>query len=365
LVTSHQGYNCGAVLQAFALQQALREMGHACAIVDYDRPMYGTHALFRCPRGPADVLHDLRVLLTLRSQVRMRKRFAEFRAKHLFLTPKTYHSFQDLVADHVVFDVTVVGSDIVWHPQFLSRDSGAVYYLDFLASGRRVAYAPSFGVSEIPPACRDRMASYIKRFDALSAREESGCRIIRDLTGRESANVLDPTLLLPAAAYDAVACQPGPHGPYALVYGLQPSEALERLAVTVRQRLKLPVVALVSTIHRTPSDFRFADRIVPGIGPSEFLGWLKGAEFVCTNSFHGVVFAILFHKRFLSVQSAAMSTRTNSLLDRLGLAAHQLSGAWDLTANDPRLDRIDYAPVGERLLLAIGASRDYLRTALS
>jgi hypothetical protein len=352
-------------LQAFALQRTILDLGHACVIIDYDRPMYGTHALFRRPRGAADLLHDLQVLRTLRSQVKMRKRFAAFRAAHLRLTPKAYHSLQDLVRDRLAFDITVVGSDIVWHPQFLSRDCGAVYYLDFLASGRRVAYAPSFGVSEVPPDCRTRMAEYIQRFDTLSAREESGCRIIRDLTGRDSANVLDPTLLLPAAAYDRAVCKPESREPYIVVYGLQPSEALEKLAVTVRRCLKLPVVALVSTIHRKPSDFRFADRIVPGIGPSEFLGWVRHAEFVCTNSFHGVVFAILFHRRFLSVQSAAMSTRTNSLLERLGLAAHQLSGAWELAAGDSRLKRIEYAPVGERLQRAIGASRDYLRTALS
>jgi hypothetical protein len=365
LQTTHQGYNFGAVLQAFALQRTIQSMGHPCTIINYDVPMYGTHRLFRFACNRSSVRHNVQMLRTFRSQVMMRKRFTRFRSRHLNLTSKSYLSIEDLRRDHLMYDVFVVGSDIVWHPQFLDKDCGPLYYLDFIPSGRRVAYAPSFGLPEIPASSRERVATYLRRFDFLSAREEAGCRIIRELTGRDAVNVLDPTLLQPASAYDKIAVAPAQNKPYILLYGIQWSDELCRLAINVRNTLGLPLVALVSTVHSLPWKFRFADKVVSGLGPAEFLGWLKHADFVCTNSFHGTTFSIIYHKRFLTTPSAVMNTRISSLLERVGLLSRQLTNMKELQPGDPLLTPIEYDPVEPRLQQAIDESLYYLRRALA
>ena len=365
LVTFHSLYNLGSALQAFALQRTIQSLGCSCSIVDYLRSNQGTpHQMFQVPTNPGSVMHDCLSLSTLRSQIVLRRRFAGFRQRHMALTPKSYRSIEALCEDASAFDAFVTGSDMVWHPAWLAKPYGPVYYLDFAKSARRIAYAPSFGVSEIPAKDRERVAAYLRPFAFLSAREDTGCRLVKDLVGREAPHVLDPTLLQPASEYDKVAIAPARNKPYILLYPMQWSSDLCRMAMIVRERLQLPLVAVVP-IYRNPWKFRFADKVVYDAGPSEFLGWLKDAAFVCTNSFHGTAFSIIYRKQFLSSPAATMNTRLLSLLARLGLLDRQMKDIKDLNQGDALLRTIEYASCNERLSLAVEESMQYLRRALS
>jgi len=363
-LTFHDEYNFGAVLQAFSLQRTIQSLGHANAIINFARPTRGTaRRMFHFTLDRASVIHNLLSLSTLRSQMALRKRFAAFVNAQMTLTPESYHSAQALDESRLPFDVFVTGSDIVWQPAWLATSYASVYYLDFAKTGRRVAYAPSFGVSEIPPQHRGRIAEYLNRFDFLSAREESGCRIIRELTGREAMHVLDPTLLQPASEYDKVATAPSQSEPYILMYPMQESAELHRLASNVKRRLGLPLIAVVP-VYRNRWKYEFADKVVYDAGPADFLGWLKHAAFVCTNSFHGTAFSIIYRKRFLASPSQIMNTRTIGLLERVGLESRQVHDADAVREHGDVLDPIDYASVELRLNQAVEESRNYLANAL-
>jgi hypothetical protein len=203
----------------------------------------------------------------------------------------------------------------------------------------------------------------LRKFDFLSVREDTGCKIIKELTGREASLVLDPTLLLPLAEYDKVTVSPVDQKPYILLYPMQCSEELCRLARNVRDCLKLPIVAVVP-INQTPKSFSFADKVVFDAGPSEFLGWIKNATFVCTNSFHGTVFSIIYRRNFLSSPSLVGNTRSHNLLERVGLLSRQLISSDVLKSEDLLFEPINYIPVEIKLKQAIDVSISYLKQAL-
>jgi len=362
ITTFHSLYNFGSVLQAFALQRTIRNLGNSCKIVNYIRSGRGTkHQMFNLPTNKTRVNHDIISLSTIRSQIKLRRRFSEFK-QHLEMTD-AYPTIDAIRDDQSQFNAFVTGSDMVWNPGWLGKPYAPVYYLDFVEKGRRIAYAPSFGVADIPPKHRGTIAGYLRRFDFLSAREDSGCRIIHDLIGQDVPQVLDPSLLQPACEYESVVSEPSIEEPYILLYPMQRSPDVCRMAMRVRDRLRRPLVAIVP-VYQNPWRFRFADKVVFDAGPSEFLGWLKNAEFVCTNSFHGSAFSIIFRKNFLSSPAPSMNTRLHSLFERTGLLARQLKEMSELETDDWR-DPVDYQSVEMRLHGAVEESMQYLRGALT
>lgn len=364
IITFHHAYNFGAVLQAYALQRTILSLGNSCAIINYECKLNcHSYYLFRYSCSAESIVHNFRSLVTLRAQKKLRKCFSDFQARYLFVTPKSYRLARDLIAIQNDFEIFVTGSDQVWNPAMTGPELFLAYYLDFVDFGRRVAYAPSFGLNEIPDNYRNQISSHLRKFDFLSVREDTGCKIIKELTGREASLVLDPTLLLPLAEYDKVTVSPVDQKPYILLYPMQCSEELRRLARNVRECLKLPIVAVVP-INQTPKSFSFADKVVFDAGPSEFLGWIKNATFVCTNSFHGTVFSIIYRKNFLSSPSLVGNTRSHNLLDRVGLLSRQLIGSDVLKSGDLLFEPINYIPVEIKLKQAIDVSISYLKQAL-
>ena len=366
IVTLHRSYNLGAVLQAFALQSTIRNLGYSCTIIDYIAPSLWADYLKGLfdSKGHSGRAHNLRVLWHFCSLVRLQRRFDEFRTRLLMVTSQSYRTVHDLARDRLPFDAFVAGSDQIWRPKF-DDERIKFFCLDFVSSGRRIAYAPSFGVSKLPKFHYERMTGLIRHFDSLSAREDSGCGIIHELTGRKAEHVLDPTLLLSIAEYDKITIAPPQKGPFILLYPMECSKELLRLARNIRACLKLPIVVVVPVYYTQNSFFKFADRAVRDAGPAEFLGWMKHASMVCTNSFHGIAFSLVYRKNFLSVPHSTMNDRLRSLLECMGLLSRQVSGLQELRPSDPLLGPIDYAPAERRLQEAKDRSMDYLRQALA
>lgn len=363
ILTFHRALNFGAILQAFALQRSISDLGCQCSIIDYLRRLRkeDPYRLFFFPRNRATLRHNLLTLLHLRSHLQVRAKFNRFLHDHLHLTEDSYDTLEDISRRCPSFDAYVTGSDQVWHPVQLRESHGRVFYLDFVR-GLRIAYAPSFGVSQIPVEFQSQVSDLLRRFDSLSCREDTGCKLINELTGRKAEHVLDPTLLLPAAGYDSVAILPDEEQPYILLYAMQISEEIRQLAIKVRQHLNRPIVAVVPVYHN-PGWFSFADRVVFDAGPAEFLGWIKQASFVCTNSFHGTAFSLIYRKDFLSVPHQSTNTRSYSLLQRFGLTARQLPDPGAFRPSDAGM--IDYAKIEPQLAQAREFSLSYLRQALA
>ena len=375
IVTIFKANNYGAELQAFALQKKLELMGYDAELVDY--PFY-KHVSHRRSRLSAPEF-DIGLMNRVKEQiypvwqrivgVRHRRallareaRMDAFHQQHTRLSARTYCTLDALYASPPSCDVFMVGSDQVWNPRMYT--SIAPYFLDFAPSGkRRVAYAPSFGVSSLPASVKGYYAKHLNTFDALSVREPQGIAIIRELTGRHVERVLDPTLLLDAKMWSTVARPPESSEPYVLVYDLMSSPTALAVARRVAKRLKIPRVLRVCGTQHSRREEGIED--IRDAGPAEFVGLFSHAAFVITNSFHGTAFAINYQIPFYAIIPGRMKNagRIGSLLELTGLNGRML--AEDQAPHHPIDADVDFTFAQAEMAHSAQASLAYLARSMT
>lgn len=212
------------------------------------------------------------------------------------------------------FAAFVTGSDQVWNPYY--RQNSAIDFLQFAPKYKRIPFSPSFGVTEIP---EERVQTYrrlLNGFDRISVREESGAEIVRVLTGKKATVLLDPTMMLDADQWRKIAKRPSamPDRPYIFCYFLgnrtrRYGKSIDALA----KKHGWDVIDLYDI-------FDLARYACP---PSEFVYLLDHASYVCTDSFHGAVFSVLFQKPFTAFARSdgqVMHSRLTTLLNKFHLA---------------------------------------------
>lgn len=267
------------------------------------------------------------------------------------------------------FDLFIAGSDQVWRSEYGDVSS---YLFDFVdVPGKKIAYAASFGTDQ-PSMDWNGTASLVQKFDAVSVRELSGVGLCKENWSVEAIRVPDPTFLPDTSVYVKMASTSTAvqHPKYLATYVLDESSTSARAVREVERSLALPVHDLhrprpesLADLRRDPERF---DRI-------SVESWLRGiieSEFVVTDSFHGTVFAILFNRPFITVANSARGlARFESLLsifnlcDRLVLTAEET----DLHAEvkNALASSINWASVNERVAIERELGRNFLLDALS
>lgn len=250
------------------------------------------------------------------------------------------------------YDAFVIGSDQPWNPSFPFNSD--LDYLPFVPSGKKLAYAVSFGVSKIDSRW-ERTAELLNGIPSISMREEAGARIVRELTGRTVPVVLDPTMLLTSSEWRAVERKPNVaaarEGGFCLKYMLG-DDVNGRVVDRLAAERGLAVVDL-------------RDHSLP-VGPAEFVWLVRNAGLVCTDSFHGSVFSTLFHRPFVIFErreegQCDMSSRLDTLCGTFGLEHHRANGsAFDLA----RCEDEDWGRVDAILALQRRKSVEWLSEAL-
>lgn len=366
LVTFYHIHHYGALLQAAATQRAVESLGAECEIIDYY--VNQDNALFQRPTGLGSAAHDVHTALHYKPLDQRYQRFEQFAQDHLRISSHHYVQRVELETADLPYDLILSGSDQIWNPKIFPNGHCDPVFFGTFSQKRKIAYAPSFGIPQIPESLREEMRAYIAPFSHLSARERQGQQIIRDLCGREAPVVLDPTLLLTAEQWSQMA-NPGylsgekrfTAGNYILCYCINAPGALEPYLNQLAAKTGLPIVQLCGIRRKVhPKAHCILDA-----GPAEFLSLFAGAAYVVTNSFHGTVFSTQFHKPFFTaVAPAEMATpersRTFSILTTLGLT-ERIIGKGDTAALD---DPIDWAAVEQRHQAAREASMAYLKAAL-
>ncbi|MEG1988020.1 MAG: polysaccharide pyruvyl transferase family protein [Oscillibacter sp.] len=360
LVTFYHIHHYGAFLQAYATERAVESLGSACEIVDYY--VNQNNALFRKPTGLGSAAADAHTALHYGPLKTRQERFEEFARTRLVISPRHYEKFSEMGEAGADYDVILSGSDQIWNPKIFPDGQFDPVFFGAFADKRKIAYAPSFGIPHIPESLEGKLREYLAAFSHLSVRERQGQRIVREVTGAEVPVVLDPTLLLSRQDWSAIAADtPRPAGGYILCYCISKPGALEPYIRRLAEETGLPVVQLCGVRQRVHPKAQ----CVLDAGPAEFLGWFRGASYVCTNSFHGTVFAAQFGKPFFTAvapaeMAAPEQSRTFSLLTTLGLT-ERIIGKGD-TADLG--DGIDYDAVERRLTEARRDSLTYLQDAL-
>ena len=363
LITFHFAHHYGAQLQALATMRAIQSLGHDCEIIDYRLPhTTRTNQLFKKSGGVRGMASDAHTALHYGAFQRRFRRFEAFVAEEMALSSRRYTAFEQLRADPPAYDVYVAGSDQIWNPYiFQDKQFDPSFLLGFVREGRRIAYAPSLGVPELPEDKAEELRRFLTPFSALSVREKRGQVLLREAAGRDARVVLDPTLLLTGEDWGELAAAPKRQGPYILCYFVSDPGEAAPYALALSARTGWPIVQLAGARRKIDG----AAELVFDAGPREFLGLFRHASAVVTNSFHGAAFSLQFQKDFftsMSPRERAEPTfsRIYSLLSRLG-CADRIVG---LDATAPVDAPMDYSAVYEKLAAARADSLAYLRAAV-
>jgi hypothetical protein len=374
LITIHYVDNLGGVLLAYALQDVIKRFGYDCRIIDFD-PTVVPSRTSHLARSIARRVVRMHLYLSQfpyyfgllaknrgsvfpprhkHKSVGLRKiRFDSFRQEHIKLSEQHYVSSGALSKSPPQYDAYVCGSDQIWNP-FICKDPSEArnepaYFLTFARETKRISYAPSIAIPSIPETLREEMAKMLHAIPHLSSREKQGAELIHALTGRNVEVVLDPTLLLNSDQWNKIAVDQSIEEPYILCYFLGDGMEYRNVAIELSKKLQHRLV-VISRVNRDMSDHGAID--CSDAGPAEFIGLLKNASLVCTDSYHGTLFSINYEKPFYvferpgSSGTESMVTRIVSILDLLELKSRLLRTGMPV----PKMPmQIDYSK--SRLLL--------------
>lgn len=323
--------NYGGLLQAYALQKTLRDMGHD--VKTDSRPQKEISLLFKflviCKRVVYKFILFRKVdtLFPYFQSISDYKKISENTQCFIDNHIDTIDFFEGRNTPNIsnisLFDTYIVGSDQVWRPQYSPYLLN--YFLDFISedqSKRKIAYAASFGVSEWEfNDSQTRQASQLaKLFDAISLREDSGVQLCEAKLGVNAVHVLDPTLLLSKDDYieliekDQIQLSQGNLMTYVLDETPDKNAVIDKVATV----LSLKAFKVMPKL-KLDKDQKHIDKCVyPKV--TEWLRGFMDAEFVVTDSFHGTVFSIIFNKPFIAIANKNRGvTRFISLLKIFGL----------------------------------------------
>lgn len=309
IITKHSAYNFGAMLQAYALQKTVQELGAECKMIDLRQPKPQTSWSWKSPGG---IVRNLSYRLHKKDLLQGYSRFEAFIDEY----PKTrrYDSEWDLYADTPSADIYLAGSDQVWNPLKVSEAA----FLRFAPKDKiRATYAASLGISYMPVGAHNLVKEYLEEMDYISVREKTGRDILESLTDKKIDVHVDPTLLRTKEEWERVSIPTTIKKPYILCYILYRPKWLNKWLKKIRKQTKKEIVLVSSDVYRNV----YHNRMVRNAGPKEFLGLLQGADFVISSSFHGVALSIANEKPFYAIVNPDMPSRISNLLETFELSA--------------------------------------------
>ena len=345
ILTFHGANNYGAVLQAYALQKTLTALGIDNEFIDFCQtpPEERGPAAAAGQRGPA--------VFAARIRTEGQKRSALFDAfRRTYLRTSAPFRIEDAGKLNDLYDAFIAGSDQIWNAQLPEADGR--YLLPFAAPEKRIAYAASFGTSDVPERLKDWYGRQLAAFHALSVREAQGRDMIKELTGRSCEVCLDPVLLLDRAEW-AQLTQPYDGKPYLFLYMVNYDGQLAGQARKVAEQSGLELrIAAAGYIPQ----YGFAPW--SGIGVEQWLSLIRNAEGVFTNSFHCTALSMVFGRPLsTALLREELSHRNGRLEELLALAG------MDRRA-DGELLSVSAEAFAGRLESGKQRSLDYLKRAL-
>lgn len=322
-LTWFTGNNYGSTMQAYAMQTILKKLGHETEILAY-KPGKARNLILKVKNHSLKATVDYKIN-ELYLKIKSGGKNASWNNMQLFDTFRDrYMKFSDPLssADQLglaaeAYDAFICGSDQIWSPFYFDP----TYALDFCPDQKKIAYAPSFGVTQIPERSKKRMAERIGHIPHISVREASGADLVRELIGKPARVVADPVLLLSRQEWRAIAAEVPEEKPYILCYFLRKNERYHRFVQKLAGKygLNIRLVPMVS------GDFSRDYAIAEAVGPREWIGLIDNAQWVVTDSFHCTIFSIMFQKNFSTFRAFAdhnkrsQNSRIDSLLEITGL----------------------------------------------
>lgn len=367
---TYYGDNCGACLQAHALQQVINQLGHECDIINYngikDFPKPPMMTRIKNIKGVSDLFNKIYLKISGKENTVDNEIYEKFRAERIKFSAKYYDSFNELKLNPPEYDAFVCGSDQIWNPTFRQNTNNRAYFLDFVPEyKRRIAYAPSIGTTNIPEVCKAEMVELLKKIDNLSVRELDGAKVIKDISSLDSEVVLDPTLLLDSNYWNALTKEVSVKEEYIVTYLFGEMDYEYEFIKFIQKQTGLKVVA----IPRNRRDLTTNNELMYNVGPYEFISLIKNAKLVITDSFHATVFSLIFNVPFYSLlrnekgHKFSMCSRLYSILSIVGLESRIVTP--DSNFNDyTNYFDVDFIKANRNLEKERRRCIDYLKNSL-
>lgn len=332
-------YNYGGVLQFYALQRILKSNGIECDIIFFNNDEKVSYyklparkkillnvkiAIYGCFDGKSNIIDE---------NIRKRKlKIDEFK-RHYYspVINETNISYSE-------YDAIVCGSDQIWNPNWARRRC----FLEFVPDNiNKVIYAASLGCESMSKEQKAQFEPRIERLQYVSVREQSGKAILDSfIKDKDIKVVLDPTLLLLPEDWKNIVVEPKEKG-YVFTYFLGKYDDKIDYIGEFAKRKGLKIINIPFASGEKNDDVCFGDLQIKDADPGEFIGLIKNAEYIFTDSFHACVFSVLFKKEFYAFQrdnSKKMQGRINTLLHNFNLPDRFIEVGSDLDM----ISSIDY-----------------------
>lgn len=378
LCLKYEARNYGSKLQALATIRVIEELGHECKVIHYGKaglwfkikslprifnPIFRQDKLLELSKKNALRAHpELVPLLKVRNDL-----FKQYDIKYFDKYEVRGEYFKDIQQLALQFDAIVSCSDQLWSPAGWGTN---FYNLMFVPDTiRKVSFASSFGISQIPNGQKKGTAEYIKRIEHVSCRENRGAEIVKELTGRDVPVLMDPVFAYDKEEWSKLVEDEQVYDfPYIFCYFLGTNIEHRKVADAFAKKHGLKIVFLRYLDQYVDYDKNFGDYAPYDVDPSRFMNILRHAKYVFTDSFHGCAFSIINHKEFVvfdryaNTSSVSKNSRIDSVCKNLDLSDRRFDGTNKL---NEIVDRpIDWVSIQKKLNSYKEKMRDFLNTAL-
>lgn len=365
LVSIHSAHNYGSVLQAYALQEKLKEYSNDVQIIDY-RPnyfetqykMFSIKVYKRYKGSLSKILHFGWRILRWGNRYKKYRKFENFIKNNYSLTRK-YTSYQQLVKDTPEADVYFSGSDQIWNTD-ITEGFDKTYYLEFAKEEKiKASYAASLGRKEIDGKYEEEYKDAFNKLNYIAVREEQAKKELEKYTDKNIWVTIDPTLLHEKQVWNHIATKSKIQikEKYIFVYILEENEEFVKIVNKLSQYLNLKVIS-ISKKRRFENEEIYSEA-----GPEDFINFFKNAEFVITNSFHGTVFSLIYEKRNCIVPHLKTGERMCNLMRKVGLEERIIKSVEQLDL-EKITQAIDYEEVKKQIESERKKAEDYIKTVL-
>ena len=370
--------NYGTSLVGYALIKKLQMLGYDVEVINYVKRLSMMQKVewmvnaWRCGMGK-DILgrfkgaNDLKKNAGYAANIKVRTDAVEAYKERKFIPLfKDYVGYEALHEGSKKYDTVVVGSDQVWTPLSLPTKFFNLLFVDDKV--RKVAYASSFGVSEIPAFQRKATGGYLDRFYRIGVREVKGKEVVDTLSHQKATVVADPTMLLSPEEWmeEIKDSKVKETKPYIFCYFLGTNMEAREAARQLKAATGYRIITLRHMDEYVPSDEQFGDEAPYAVDPNDFLKYISGAAYVLTDSFHCSAFSIQFKRKFMtfyrfkSSSKGSRNSRIDSLLGIFGLQDRLYQGDVMKVRED-----IDYVKVHEVLMDYREKSVAFLKSSLT
>lgn len=360
IITFHNSYNCGSMLESYAMQTIIEKRGGDSEIINFSssgqRDLYD---VFLKNDNLKNIVKNI-LIFPARKKIKFNNnKYEEFKITNFKLSEE-YKEMNEISEKN--YDVVVAGSDQIWN--ITIQDNDDAYFLPWVKKAKKVAYAPSFGAKNIMDYTNniEKYKKFINSFAALSIRENNGKKWIKDLCNIDVEVLLDPTLLLEKEDYEVIKKKDFKlKEKYIFFYCPSFNRKICEFVKLISKKYNLKVITWSTKSYNFKFVKTFGFTLAQYEDPAMYLSLIENAELIITTSFHGTIFSTIYRKKFITVKNGDMygtDDRVITLLTQLGLEDRLMK--FDFDNNYNYLQDVNYSSYDKKLPILKDKSIKYI-----